>query len=206
MTQLSADVSSGSTSPENDYTIHSAADVSRLVNNSTHGRTNARIIVAIALGGVFLDAYDLGALAFGVKDITRQFGLSPSGIGMVVSAITLGAIVGAVIGGYLTDKIGRYRVFMADMFFFVFAALLGALAPNAEVLGISRFIMGLGIGIDLPVAMAFLAEFSRLKGRGNKASSIAMWCPTWYAAISVSYLLVLGLFYSLPARDRKSVG
>ncbi|GAA0504194.1 MFS transporter [Tatumella terrea] len=199
MTQLSADVSSGSTPPENDYTIHSAADVSRLVNNSTHGRTNARIIVAIALGGVFLDAYDLGALAFGVKDITRQFGLSPSGIGMVVSAITLGAIVGAVIGGYLTDKIGRYRVFMADMFFFVFAALLGALAPNAEVLGISRFIMGLGIGIDLPVAMAFLAEFSRLKGRGNKASSIAMWCPTWYAAISVSYLLVLGLFYSLPA-------
>ncbi|WP_029685613.1 MFS transporter [Tatumella saanichensis] len=199
MTQLSADASSDYSTPDNDYRIRNAADVSRLVNNSTHSKSNARIIVAIALGGVFLDAYDLGALAFGVKDITRQFGLSPSGIGMVVSAITMGAIVGAVIGGYLTDKIGRYRVFMADMFFFVFAALLGALAPNAEVLGISRFIMGLGIGIDLPVAMAFLAEFSRLKGRGNKAASVAMWCPTWYAAISISYLLVLGLFYSLPA-------
>lgn len=184
--------------PSPDYFLRNAADVSRLVNQSSAAKSNARIIVAIALGGVFLDAYDLGALAFGVKDITRQFGLSASGIGLVVSAITLGAIIGAILGGYLTDKIGRYRVFMADMFFFVFAAILGALAPNAEVLGISRFIMGLGIGIDLPVAMAFLAEFSRLKGRGNKASKIAMWCPTWYAAISVSYLLVLGLFYLLP--------
>ncbi|MDF7661952.1 MFS transporter [Erwiniaceae bacterium L1_54_6] len=187
------------------HTIRSASDVSQLVNNSTQARSNARIIVAIALGGIFLDAYDLGALAFGVKDITREFGLGPKGIGLVVSAITMGAIVGALIGGYLTDKIGRYRVFMADMFFFVFAAILGALAPNAEVLGISRFIMGLGIGIDLPVAMAFLAEFSRLKGRGNKAASIAMWCPTWYAAISVSYLLVLAFFYWLPESQTASL-
>ena len=184
--------------PQEVHTISNAADVSNLVNNSTQARNNARIIMAIALGGVFLDAYDLGALAFGVKDITHQFNLSPKGLGLVLSAITFGAIIGALIGGYLTDKIGRYRVFMADMFFFVFAAILGACAPNAEVLGISRFIMGLGIGIDLPVAMAFLAEFSRLKGKGNKAASVAMWCPTWYAAITVSYILVLALFYSLP--------
>ena len=135
MTQLSADASSDYSTPDNDYRIRNAADVSRLVNNSTHSKSNARIIVAIALGGVFLDAYDLGALAFGVKDITRQFGLSPSGIGMVVSAITMGAIVGAVIGGYLTDKIGRYRVFMADMFFFVFAALLGRWHPMPRFWG-----------------------------------------------------------------------
>ncbi|WP_017345949.1 MFS transporter [Pantoea sp. A4] len=207
MTQLTLDNVSGqgTASSSTVHTIRNAADVSQLVNNSTHGRSNARIIVAIALGGIFLDAYDLGALAFGVKDITREFGLGPQGIGLVVSAITMGAIVGALFGGYLTDKIGRYRVFMADMFFFVFAAILGALAPNAEVLGISRFIMGLGIGIDLPVAMAFLAEFSKLKGRGNKASSIAMWCPTWYAAISISYVLVLAFFYWLPESQTASL-
>ncbi|QGX92649.1 MFS transporter [Tatumella sp. TA1] len=180
------------------YTVHNAADVSRLINTSARATSNARIIVAIALGGIFLDAYDLGALAFGVKDITQQFALSATQVGIVVSAITFGAIIGALLGGYLTDKIGRYRVFMADMFFFVFAAILGALAPNVEVLTISRFIMGLGIGIDLPVAMAFLAEFSRLKGRGNKAAKVAMWCPTWYAAISLAYLLVLALYSFLP--------
>lgn len=178
--------------------IRKASDVSQLVNNSTHSGHNARIVIAIALGGVFLDAYDLGALAFGMKDVTREFGLSPAGAGMIASSITLGAIVGALLGGYLTDKIGRYRVFMADMFFFVFAALACAFAPNEYVLAAARFVMGMGIGIDLPVAMAFLAEFSKLRGRGNKAASIAMWCPTWYAAISISYLLVLFFWSVLP--------
>jgi len=149
--------------------IRSAADITRLVNQGASTLSDARIVIAIALGGVFLDAYDLGALAFGMKDITREFGLSPSGAGMVASAITFGAIIGALFGGYLTDKIGRYRVFMADMFFFVVAALACAFAPNEYVLGASRFVMGLGVGLDLPVAMAFLAEFSKLSGRGNKA-------------------------------------
>ncbi|MEQ4531692.1 MAG: MFS transporter, partial [Mixta sp.] len=179
--------------------IRQPADVSQLVNTSTQARNNAHIVVAIALGGVFLDAYDLGALAFGMKDVAREFNLTPAATGMVASAITFGAIIGALIGGYLTDKIGRYRVFMADMFFFVVAALACAFAPNEYVLAGARFVMGLGVGIDLPVAMAFLAEFSRLKGRGNKAASIAMWCPTWYAAISISYLLVLVLYATLPA-------
>ncbi|MCE1897146.1 MFS transporter, partial [Enterobacter hormaechei] len=92
--------------------VRNASDVSRLVNDGSQGRANARIVVGIALGGIFLDAYDLGALAFGIKDITREFNLTPAGTGMVASAITFGAIVGALLGGYLTDKIGRYRVFM----------------------------------------------------------------------------------------------
>src|SRR5471030_2238371 len=181
--------------------IRSAADVSQLVNRGAAVGSDARIVIAIALGGVFLDAYDLGALAFGVKDIAREFSLTPAATGFVASAITFGAIIGAFLGGYLTDKIGRYRVFMADMFFFVVAAIACGLAPNAWTLGGARFVMGLGVGIDLPVAMAFLAEFSRLKGRGNKASSIAMWCPTWYAAISISYMLVLALYTALPAEQ-----
>lgn len=178
--------------------IRSAADVSALVNRGGAQVSNARWVIAIALGGVFLDAYDLGALAFGMKDMSREFGLSPAGAGMVASAITLGAIVGAFLGGYFTDRIGRYRVFMADMLFFVIAAIACAFATNAVMLGGARFVMGLGVGIDLPVAMAFLAEFSKLKGRGNKASRVAAWCPTWYAAICTSYLLVLLCYSILP--------
>ncbi len=180
--ELGAAASSAPTRP----VIRSAADLSNLVNMGAAAGSNARIVVAIALGGVFLDAYDLGALAFGLKDVAREFSLTPAGTGLVASAITFGAIVGAFFGGFLTDRIGRYRVFMADMFFFVVAALACAFAPNAWVLGGARFVMGLGVGIDLPVAMAFLAEFSRLSGRGNKAARIAMWCPVWYAAISIS--------------------
>jgi MFS family permease len=178
--------------------IRSAQDVARIVNAGAAQGSNARIVIAIALGGVFLDAYDLTSLAYGVKDIAREFALSPVQVGFVSAAITFGAILGALFGGYLTDRIGRYRVFMADMLFFVVAAIAAGLAPNAWVLGGARFLMGFGVGLDLPVAMAFLAEFSRVAGKGNKAASVAAWCPAWYAATSTCYLLILGLYAILP--------
>jgi len=178
--------------------VRSAFDVSRLVDAGPSAGSNARMVIAIALGGVFLDAYDLTSLAYGIKDISHQFGLTPTQTGLVSSAIAFGAVVGALFGGYLTDRIGRYRVFMADMLFFVVAAIAAGLAPNAWVLGIARFFMGVGVGLDLPVAMAFLAEFSRRSGTRNKAASVAAWCPAWYAATSTCYVLILGLYAILP--------
>ncbi|ALL69714.1 Major facilitator superfamily (MFS) transporter (plasmid) [Paraburkholderia caribensis MBA4] len=194
-TPLNSSVAHDTTRPA---VIRSAQDVSRIVNAGAVKGSNARIVIAIALGGVFLDAYDLTSLAYGIKDIAKQFALSPVQVGFVSSAITFGAILGALFGGYLTDRIGRYRVFMADMLFFVVAAIAAGLAPNAWVLGGARFLMGFGVGLDLPVAMAFLAEFSRVAGKGNKAASVAAWCPAWYAATSTCYLLILGLYAILP--------
>lgn len=68
--------------------IRSAQDVSRIVNAGAAQGSNARIVIGIALGGVFLDAYDLTSLAYGIKDIARQFSLSPVQVGFVSSAIT----------------------------------------------------------------------------------------------------------------------
>ncbi|AOK50072.1 MFS transporter [Burkholderia sp. MSMB617WGS] len=179
--------------------IRSASDVSRLINSSGSRSGHARVIVLLALGGVFLDAYDLTTLSYGIQDVTREFALTPALSGLVSSSIMIGTILGSLIGGWFTDKIGRYQVFMADMLFFVFAAIAAGLAPNVWVLIAARFVMGLGVGIDLPVAMAFLSEFSKFSGRGNKASRLAAWCPMWYAASSVCFLIVFGLYFLLPA-------
>jgi MFS family permease len=73
---------------------------------------------------------------------------------------------------------------MADMLFFGGAAHMRAGAKRVCTGG-RTLCDGSRRGIDLPVAMAFLSEFARLKGRGM-ASSVAMWCLPWYAAISIS--------------------
>ncbi|GAA2803880.1 MFS transporter [Crossiella cryophila] len=181
--------------------IRSARDVTDLVNSGAARGSHATMIVIIALGGIFIDAYDFSSLAYGMRDITVQFGLSPVGAGIVNASIMVGAVVGALGGGYLVDKIGRYRVFMADMLFFVIAALGCALAPNAEVLVVFRFLMGVGVGMDLPVAMAFLAEFSRLRGKGSKGSRTASWSAAWFVATSACYLIILGLYFLIPAEN-----
>ncbi|MEV5535518.1 MFS transporter [Saccharopolyspora shandongensis] len=178
--------------------IRSARDVTELVNSGAARGSHAKMIVLLALGGIFLDAYDLTSLAYGITDIKQQFGLSPAGAGAVTASISVGAIFGAWLGGLLVDRLGRYRVFMADMLFFVVSALGCALAPNMEVLIFFRFLMGFGVGMDIPVAMAFLAEFSRLKGKGSKGSRTAAWSPAWYVATSGCYLVIMALYFLLP--------
>ncbi len=138
--------------------IRTASDVSRLINASGARANHPRVIVLLALGGVFLAAYDLTTLSYGIEDVTREFGLTPALSGLVSASIMIGTILGSLLGGWFTDKVGRYRVFMADMLCFVVAAIVAGLAPNVEVLIAARFVMGLGVGIDLPVAVTLLAR------------------------------------------------
>lgn len=181
----------------NPYEIKSAEDISQLISKYA-GKGKSNKVIWLALIGVFIDAYDLTTLSFGIEQVISEFSLTPLMTGVVASAIVCGTIVGNLIGGYLTDKIGRYRVFMADMVLFVIAAIVAGLAPNVWVLIIARFIMGVSVGVDLPVAMSYLSEFSKFSGKGNKASRLAAWCPMWYAASSVCFGVVLALYFLLP--------
>ena len=178
--------------------IRTAADIhSTLAEFGSQG-TKTTAVIILALGGIFMDAYDFSSLAFGITAIQEQFGLSGFMTGLVNASIMVGAVIGALFGGYLVDKFGRYKLFMADMVFFVVAAIGCAVAPNEWVLIAFRFIMGIGVGLDLPVAMAFLAEFSKLKGKGNRSQRVNAWSPAWYIATGIGYLVVLIIFLSLP--------
>lgn len=179
------------------YAVTSPDDVSQLVSKlAGSGKSNK--VIWLALIGVFIDAYDLTTLSFGIEQVVAEFALSPIMTGVVASSIIVGTIVGNILGGWLTDKIGRYRVFMADMVLFVIAAVVAGLAPNVWVLIAARFVMGISVGIDLPVAMSYLSEFSKFNGRSNKAARLAAWCPMWYAASSVCFGIVLLLYFILP--------
>ena len=98
--------------------VSSVGDVARLINSGKEQAKYARMIVFLALGGVFLDAYDLTTLSYGIDDVVREFQLSPLLTGLVTSSIMVGTIVGNIIGGWLTDKYGRYSVFMAEYVLF----------------------------------------------------------------------------------------
>ncbi len=103
----------------------------------------------------------------------------------------VGTIVGNIIGGWLTDKYGRYSVLWPICSFRDFGYRRRAGAERLVLIG-ARFLMGIGVGIDLPVAMSYLAEFSRFAGKGNKAARLAAWCPMWYAASTVCFLIIFG--------------
>ena len=150
--------------------LRSAQDVTALINSGQLQKGKSFAITLIALGGIFLDAYDFTSLAFGMPYIAKDFNLTPGMLAVVSASIMVGALVGSVVGGYFVDKLGRFKVFMADMVFFVVAAIACAIAPDVWTLIIARFIMGVGIGVDFPVAFSFLAEYASQKKKGGTVS------------------------------------
>ncbi|UOF89634.1 MFS transporter [Fodinisporobacter ferrooxydans] len=158
--------------------IHSKEDVIDFVNlNPVQKR--GMLLIFVALGGIFIDAYDFVSLGIGSAQITQQFHLSSFALGFVTSIMALGAFIGALIGGAITDKFGRNIVFLLDLVLLVIAAFGAGLSPNYTWLLIFRLLMGVGVGIDMPVALSFISEFSNIR---TKSRNVNFWQGFWYIA------------------------
>jgi MFS family permease len=171
--------------------LRSARDVTEFVNTQPTSQ-GAWLVVLVALGGVFVDAYDFTSLGIGVPQLRTQFGLSPFAVGSVTAAMAFGAFLGALFGGYYTDKVGRFKMFLLDLIFLVVAAIGAALSTNLMVLLCFRFLMGVGVGLDFPVALSFIAEFVNSRKKGG---NINLWQGTWFIAACSTGLIVLPFYY-----------
>jgi MFS family permease len=170
--------------------IRSRRDVVELVNQGVIGQTRFWIVL-IAIGGTFIDAYDFTSLGIGAIQLREEFNLSPTQLGMITASMAIGALFGALFGGYYVDKIGRLRMFLLDLFFFVIAAIGAALAPNYYVLVAFRVLMGVGVGLDFPVALSFVAEYTATAG---KAKYVNLWGPTWFIATFTGFVVILPFY------------
>jgi MFS transporter, putative metabolite transport protein len=170
--------------------IHSKDDVINYVNNNPV-KKGGLLVILVALGGIFVDAYDIVSIGIGAGQLKQEFNLSPQGLGFLTAILALGALLGGVIGGYYTDRFGRKKMFTIDLVLLVFAALGAALAPNYTWLVIFRFLMGVGIGLDMPVALSFIAEYSNNRKKG---SNVNLWQPMWYVATVATGLVVLPIY------------
>ena len=173
-----------------EVTIGHKRDIIDYVNSNPSSRKGI-LIVLVALGGVFVDAYDFASLAIGIDQITDQFGLSPFEVGSLTAIMAVGALLGAFFGGVITDKIGRNKMFTLTLILLVISAFGVALSFNLISLIIFRFLLGVGVGLDVPVALSFIAEVSNTKRKGQMVN---LWQPMWYAAASFTGLVILPLY------------
>lgn len=155
--------------------LNSADDVIALVNSGTLRARRPRLMLAVALGSIFVDGWDLGSFALGAAQIRNEFDLGTSNWGFdslpfVSASVLFGALIGGLVGGWLADRVGRYRMMVLDLLLLVFAAIAAGLAPNVESFVLFRFLMGLGVGLDVPVALAFIAEFSAIAAKGRNVT------------------------------------
>lgn len=166
---------------------------------STTERPNRYALTALLASavGYAMDGFDLLILSFSLGAITRTFGLGTSQAGFLATVTLLGAVLGGVVGGIASDRIGRVRVLTISILVFaVFTACTG-LAPSYQLLVLFRFLSGIGLGAEYGVGMTLATEAWPAKWRGRAASFVAV---GWQVGV------LLAAFVSAWALGNPSVG
>jgi MFS transporter, putative metabolite transport protein len=131
----------------------------------TMTRQRLRSTVLLA-SGMLIDAYDLLAVGAALLFLQRYFHMDSGQAALVTFVGFLGAAVGMVAVGDLTDRFGRRVIFVINLVVFVVFAVVSASVTNVPELLAVRFLMGLGIGADVPTSMSYVAEVTPAQTRG----------------------------------------
>lgn len=123
----------------------------------------------VALGGL-LSGFDTGVISGALLYINNEWALSEFMQGFLVSAVLVGAALGAILNGHLADIYGRKKIIIITSIIFFIGSIMCAVAPNVYVLMLSRFIVGFAIGIITFCAPLYLSEISPEKIRGALVS------------------------------------
>jgi len=139
-----------------------AARLDRLPISSWHLRI--RLILGIA---TFFDAVDLLAISFALPAIVGPWHLSPQQVGAIISAAFVGQLIGAFLAGWAAEVFGRLRTATVAIAIFGVMSLACAFAWDAQSLMTFRFIQGIGLGGEVPIATTYIIELARGQGRGR---------------------------------------
>lgn len=134
-----------------------------------------------ALAGMasYLDAGSIVALGVGMVNFEKAFALSKGQVGTLaaIGPNAIGCAVGAIVGGWLGDKLGRKRIYQFDLLVYAIGILLVTFAMNREMLFLGTVIIGLAVGADVPTSLALVGEFAPAKARGKLLGFTQVsWC------------------------------
>ncbi|BCF86283.1 MFS transporter (plasmid) [Rhodococcus qingshengii] len=160
-----------------------------VINESPTSRFHNKLLIACC-GGPFLDGYVLSIIGVALVGIKAE--LMPTSVetGLIGAASLVGIFFGATVFGALTDRIGREKMYALDLTVLVVACALCVFVQEAWQLILLRFIIGLAVGADYPIATSLLTEFTPTKKRGFM---IGLTGVSWSIGAAVAYMVGAGI-------------
>ncbi|QHG65650.1 MFS transporter [Pseudomonas putida] len=137
-------------------------------------------------GGWILDGYILSIIGVVIVQFSDYLKLDSFWQGMVAASAMLGTFCSGFLGGWLTDKVGRRRLFFVGPILFMVGSLGSLWVESGIALFILRFLVGVGVGLEYPVAGSLLTEFLPQKHRGQRLAGLTI---LWFAGAALSYMV-----------------
>ncbi|WP_288390077.1 MFS transporter [uncultured Acinetobacter sp.] len=165
-------------------------DLVSRIENLPVGKFHYTLLWVVGLGWMF-DALDTGIIAFILTTLVKDWALTPAESGWIVSIGFIGMAIGAVCSGGLADRFGRKTMFATTLLIYSLATAACAFAPNLTWLLVFRFIVGVGLGGQLPVAVTLVSEYIPSHVRGRFIVLLeSFWGLGWLVAALVSYFVI----------------
>ncbi|QPQ37714.1 MFS transporter [Lysinibacillus sp. JNUCC-52] len=148
-------------------------------------------LLGVAGVGWLFDAMDVGILSFVITALAVDWDLTKSQMGWIGSINSIGMAVGALAFGIFADKVGRKQVFMWTLILFSVASGISAFTTTLVAFMALRFLVGMGLGGELPVASTLVSESVEAKERGRVVVLLeSFWAAGWLIAALISYFVI----------------
>ena len=191
----------------------------------TYNKNLVIIIAAVAATGGLLFGFDTGVISGAIPFFQQDFQLSNSMVENITTMGLIGAVIGAMLTGRLSDIFGRKKTILGAAIIFVIGAAWSGWAPNEDILMYSRLFIGLAIGISSFSVPLYIAEISPSNMRGRlvslfqllitigilvsylsdlafaQNSNVESWRPMFYVGVIPGLILLIGMLF-LPETPR----
>ena len=139
-----------------------AARMERLPHSRWHNK------IRLVVGSVnFSDAFDALTIAYVLPALIPLWHIAPSEIGLLISIGYAGQVIGGIASGWLAERYGRLPLMLANIVLFSLMSFACVLAGNYPTLLTLRFLQGIGLGGEVPIANTYINEFAKSRERGR---------------------------------------
>ena len=146
-----------------------------------------------AFAGYSLDAFDLIILTLTLTAIGTTFGVGKGATGALATVTLSASAIGGVLGGVLSDRIGRARTLMLTVGVYSVFTFLSGVASSYAMLVVFRVFQGIGFGGEWAVGAILVAELIKPGARGKALGVIqSAWAAGWALAV-VAYTIVFSI-------------
>jgi AAHS family 3-hydroxyphenylpropionic acid transporter len=155
------------------------------LDSKHHGRAGSPLVVLICFAIAALEGYDIQAFGVAAPKLAPALGLDPGQVGWAASAAMIGLVLGALLGGWFADRVGRRPVLVASVAAFGVFSVVTALVPTYETLIGARLLTGLGFGGAMPNLIAVATEISPANRRAATVTTMFCGMPAGGAAVAL---------------------